>query len=99
MIMVDFKQERGDKMNTRDIPLSEEEIKVYAAIAKEMNEFNNSKSLATRGCRAVGLGYFQIAAIKYSVKTKKRRMVSLIKAIPSIIDAWIDHFNQWLLRL
>jgi len=63
-----------------------------------MNEFNNSKSLATRGCRAVGLGYFQIAAIKYSVISKRRRMVNFLKAIPSIIDSWIDHFNQWLMR-
>lgn len=97
--MIDLKQERGDKMNTSDIKLSDREVKIYAAIAKQMNEFNNSKSLLVRGCKSAGFGYFQIAAMKYAVKSKQRRIINLFKAIPSIIDAWIDVFNQWLMRL
>jgi len=97
--MVYSKQERGDEMDTSEIKLSDREIKVYAAIAKQMNEFNNSKSLLVRGCKSAGVGYFQIAAMKYAVKSKQRRIVNLFKAIPSIIDAWIDVFNQWMMRL
>lgn len=99
--MVNFKQERGEKVKPYDPSscLSQKAIDAIHKVADNKKRFEKSNSLISKGCRKMGIGYWDLIGAAYPTYCRYLLVVLWFRRQLASIDNCISRLNDWIINL